>query len=223
MRTLTRLAPRSALVALLGAGACAAPYTVRTVGQGSVALRASVGGPLISNLGAPVPIPAAVVGGTYGVADGWDVHGSFHVTAAVYKMAGVDMGVTRRLWRQRGAIPEVTATLRLSLLGNLAELRAYPELEAYASYLVRRRALLYLGLSTLYDFFPERDGSLRVHFGPVIGADLRLRRRHSLGLALRWVSPQEDTRKLVVDYPGGLGLILVQIGYQAHLGREGWP
>jgi hypothetical protein len=203
-------------------GACAAPYTVRTVGKGQVALRASVGGPLLGNFGPAVPAPAAVVGGSYGVAEGWDVHGSFHVTAAAFRMAGVDLGATRRLVRQRGAVPEVTATLRLSLLGNLAELRAYPELEAYASYLLRRRVLLYLGLTTLYDFFPERDGAVRVHFGPVVGADLRLRRRHSLGVALRWISPQEDTGKLVVDYVGGRGLVLIQLGYQAHLGREGW-
>lgn len=40
---------------------CAAPYTVRTAGASQTVLIASVGGPLIGNIGGAVPVPAVVI------------------------------------------------------------------------------------------------------------------------------------------------------------------
>ena len=215
---------RAALVVLQLAaalGGCAYPYTVRNVGADQTVLYASVGGPLFDNLGAPVPIPAVVVGAQHGVTDFWDAHASLHVLAAVYKMAGIDAGSTLRLLRQRGGVPEVTGTLRLSLLTDFEDgARVYPELEAYASWLLRGRVLVFGGLFTLYDFF-WRTGP-RVHWGPCIGAEVSLGRRYALGLALRWISPQAQTDRLAVDYvsPGGQGSFAIQLGFKVYLGRR---
>lgn len=208
--------------ALLGGG-CAAPYTVRTAGKGHTVVHASFGGPLIGNIGGAVPVPAVVLGAKYGLTDDWDVHGAVHLLPTAFRTPGIDVGITRRLLKERGAIPEITATLRLPLLTDFRSARVYPELEAYASYLLRRRALLYLGMTTLFDFFWDRDPHVKVHFGPVIGADVRFRQRYSMGLALRWISPQEDYGSLVVDYisPGKLGMFMVQLGFQGNL--SGWP
>jgi hypothetical protein len=209
------------LVLTLGLWGCAYPYTVRTVGEGQTALHASVGGPLFSNLGAPLPVPAVVVGGQHGVTDWWDAHASLHILAAAYKTAGIDAGSTLRLLRQRGGRPEVTGTFRLSLLTNFVDgARVYPELEAYASWLLRRRVLLFGGFATLYDFF-WRTGP-RVHWGPCLGVEVSLGRRYALGLALRWISPQAETDRLAVDYvsPGGQGSFAVQLGFKVYLGQR---
>ena len=211
---------------LLTAGlwGCAYPYAVRNVGAGETALHASVGGPFFDNLGAPIPIPAVVVGAQHGVSDAWDAHASLNILAAVYRMAALEAGSTLRLVRQRGAVPEVTGTARASILTNFVDgFRIYPELEAYASYLVRQRWLLFGGLSTHYDFF-WRTGP-RVHWGPALGAEVRLGGRYSLGVALRWISPQAVTDNLAVDYvaPGGQGMLVMQLGFKVQLGRRKGP
>jgi hypothetical protein len=204
-----------------GLWGCGYPHTVRNVGAGQTALHASVGGPLFDNLGAPIPIPAVMVGAQRGVTDWWDAHASLNLLAAAYRTAGIDAGSTLRLLRQRGGVPEVTGTLRLSLLTNFVDgARVYPELEAFASWLVGRRWLLFGGLSTLYDFF-WRTGP-RVHWAPTLGAEVGFGRRYSLGLALRWISPQAETDRLAVDYvaPGGQGMVAIQIGFKVYLGRR---
>ena len=219
---------RRAILALLlltaGLWGCAYPYNVRNVGAEQTALYASVGGPLFDNLGAPIPIPAVVVGAQHGVTDFWDAHASLHVLAAVYKMAGIDAGSTLRLLRQRGGVPEVTGTFRLSLLTNFEDgARVYPELEAFASWLLRGRVLLFGGLNTFYDFFWH--GGPRVHWGPCVGAEVQLGRRYALGIAVRWISPEASTDRLVVEYvtPGGQGTLAIQLGFKVYLGRRGNP
>lgn len=204
-----------------GAG-CAFPYTVRNVGAGKTALNLSVGGQMVDNLGAPLPVPAVVAGGQHGLTEAWDVHGSFHLLAALYKMMGIDMGATRRLLREQGWIPEVTASLRLSMLTNFSDgFRIYPELESYASYLLARRWLVFFGITTLYDFFWPKDSHVRVHWGPCLGAEVRFARRYSAGLALRWVSPQQETDRVVVGYVGGQGMLSIQLGFKVNLGTWG--
>jgi hypothetical protein len=208
------------LVALVSlATSCALPHTVRTAGAGRTVLHASLGGPLVDNLGAPVPVPAVVVTAQHGLTDAWDLYGSFHVLPAVFGNLGIDFGTTRRLMQQRRAIPEWTLSLRVSFLTDFTEARAYPEVESHVSWIVGRRWLLYAGLHTLWDFFHVGDTPGRVLWGPVLGADVRFGRRWAFGLALRWVSPQEDTGRLVVGHaaPGHLGMFFVQLGLRVSL------
>lgn len=208
------------LLALLLAAGCAAPYTVRTAGKGKTALHASVGGPLVGNFGGAVPAPAVVFGARRGLTDDWDIHGSFHLLPTIFGAPGIDVGVTRRIVRERGLLPEITATFRLPLLTDFRTARVYPEVEAYASYLIRDRALLYFGATALFDFFWPKDQHLRMIWGPVLGTDVRFRKRYALTLALRWISPQSDTSIQVVDYITPLGMLFIQLGFQANLG--GW-
>ncbi len=210
-------------VVVLALSACAAPYTVRTVPKGHTALHLSAGGPLVEALGPPLPIPAVLAGAQYGLTDDWNISGMFHLLAAFYETGGLEATVTRRILRQRGWVPEVTASLRVTQLFSKEAYRVYPELEAFASYLLGRRWLLYFGLSTLYDFFWEGEHHFRFHWAPTLGLDVRFARRFALGLALRWASPQMDTRPLVVDYasPGERGMIFVQLAFRVEL--CGWP
>ncbi|MCD6499241.1 MAG: hypothetical protein J7M25_13195 [Deltaproteobacteria bacterium] len=211
-----------AIAASVAASGCAAPYTVRNVGRGHTALHLSVGGPLVSNLGVPAPIPATVIGAQYGITDDWDISGSFHLLAAFYKTSGLDVGVTRRILTQKKWIPEWTATLRLSQLTNFHEYRIYPELESYASYLLGRRWLLYFGMSTLYDFFWDKGRHFRIQWGPALGLDVRFAKRYAVGVAFRWISPNLDREALAVDYvaPGHLGSIFVQLAFRVNI--QGW-
>lgn len=208
------------LVGLFVLSGCSYPYAVRNVGQGKTAVNLSVGGQLIDNLDVVVPVPAVVASAQHGLTEAWDVHGSLHFLAAAYKTLGYDIGATRRLFRQQGWRPELTASVRLGMLTNFADaFRIYPELEAFASYLLKRRWLTYLGMSTFYDFF--WDGT-RIHWGPALGGEFRFARHWAAGLALRWISPHQDTSRLVAGYasPGSRGMVLLQLALRVNL--EGW-
>ena len=199
--------------------ACAAPYTVRTVPRGHTQVHVSLGGPLVDSLGPPLPIPAVILGAQYGITDDWNVSGMFHLLAALYETGGLEATVTRGILKQRGRIPELTASLRLTQLFSAEAYRIYPELEAFVSYLFARRWLLYFGLSTLYDFFWEGDHHFRFHWAPTLGLDVRFARRYAVGVAFRWASPQMNTEDLVVDYssPGEYGIVFVQLAFRVEI------
>lgn len=70
-------------VALLCAAACTTTHTVRTVGKGNFGVEGSFGGPLLTNLGGPIPAPNLYVGGRYGVRDDLDVSAAYNLTAPI--------------------------------------------------------------------------------------------------------------------------------------------
>jgi len=63
----------AALALVLLASGCGMRHLARTVGEGNAKVRASVGGPMFSNLGAAIPLPNVQVGGRYGLTDGFDL------------------------------------------------------------------------------------------------------------------------------------------------------
>ena len=215
----------SLLTTVLLLGACAAPHTVRTVGKGKTALNVSMGGPLFSNLVPGMPVPNIAVGAQYGITDAWDVHSNFHVLPAVYRNLALDAGVTRRLVRQRKGKwwPELTLTLRLNMITSFHAFRLYPELHGYASYLFKNRWLLYLGMTTFYDFFWEKGNHFRMHWGPTLGCDVRFAKRYSVGLSFRWISPQEDTSRLTLEWasPGRQGWFFIQVSFRVNFAMWG--
>lgn len=85
---------RRILPLLLLLPACAATHPVRTVGQGNLGLEASLGGPLTTNLGAPVPMPSVFVGGSYGLRDDLDVCASYNVFAPISPGLGLDLSAS---------------------------------------------------------------------------------------------------------------------------------
>ncbi len=73
--------PRVFLVLVTAATACTATHRTRTVGQGHAAVEVSLGGPITTALGPPVPMPVFFLGGRYGIRDDLDVSLAYNVTA----------------------------------------------------------------------------------------------------------------------------------------------
>ncbi len=82
MRRISVLSITIAFVSLF-AFACTTTHAVRTVGKGNIGVEGSFGGPMLTNLGAPIPAPNLFVGGRYGVRDDMDVSVAYNVTAPI--------------------------------------------------------------------------------------------------------------------------------------------
>lgn len=71
--------------------ACTTTHSVRTVGRGNFGLEASLGGPMFTNLGAPLVAPNLFLGGRLGVLDDLDVSAAYNVTAPIIPGLAVDL------------------------------------------------------------------------------------------------------------------------------------
>jgi len=90
-----RAPPLTLLVALFLLGplatACTTTHSARTVGAGNLGIEASLGGPMMANLGPMIPVPNLMLGARYGILQDLDVSGAFNVTAPVIPGIGLDL------------------------------------------------------------------------------------------------------------------------------------
>lgn len=62
---------------------CTAMHQVRTVGKGNVAVEVTIGGPVLTNLGPPLPIPNVFIGGRFGILKDLDIAAHLNVFAPI--------------------------------------------------------------------------------------------------------------------------------------------
>lgn len=202
---------------------CASRHLARTVGAGNGEARVSVGGPLFSNLGTPIPMPNVALGGRYGVADGWDVDGNVSLLAAAVGVAYLDPGVVKQLYVQaRGAALSASARANV-FVGNSDGLavRVYPEVGLHGELPLGTAATLFGGGTAWISLTPP-EGKSPVMVTPYLGASWafgdRSRRRPELSLQLGWVSPWMDSSSVVDWQPKGHGAVTALLGFSVPLG-----
>jgi hypothetical protein len=76
---------------------CTAVNQARTIGKGRVAVETSLGGPLMTNLGLPLPIPNLYIGGRYGLRDDLDLSTHINVLTPFIPGIGLDL-LTSASW-----------------------------------------------------------------------------------------------------------------------------
>ena len=94
---------------LLAAG-CGTAHHARTLGKGNYGVDLELGGPLTGFGPVYVPLPYALVGGTYGVTDDLDIHGRLHLTPAILEFPGIDVGATWQAWHEKHWRPAFSLT-----------------------------------------------------------------------------------------------------------------
>jgi hypothetical protein len=84
---------RLAVIILLAscAVACTAAHSVRTIGKGNAGVEVSLGGPIFTNLGAPIPAPNLFIGGRYGVRDDLDLSLHYNLTTPIIPGIALDL------------------------------------------------------------------------------------------------------------------------------------
>ncbi len=76
---------------------CTATNQVRTVGKGKTGLEITLGGPMFTNLGAPIPIPNLFVGARYGLRQDLDLAAYYNLTGPIIPGIGFDV-ITSIFW-----------------------------------------------------------------------------------------------------------------------------
>lgn len=226
MKTLQRWMALAALCTC----ACSVTRSVRPVGEGKTEVGLSVGGPIFTNLGPPIPAPLTAIYGRHGLNEKTDVDVGLHVPVA--GAIGLDAGAARLLRAQDGGIPAVMAGGRLLLFANAlwltgrdnpngggyaSDIRLFEEAYAHASWAVGEKVLLWAGADL---FMQLEDGIVRPTL--LAGGEWRPVKRFGIALEARQMAFTTDQRFAAVDFvgPADLGAFAVQLGFRFHLQGE---
>ncbi len=216
--------------ALLLFAGCQTTRSIRPVGDGKVALGASLGGPMFTNLGPPIPAPLASGYGRYGISKRTDVDVGLHfpITAA----AGADLGIAHLFLEQDGWAPAVMAggrgylffdALALTSKKNPAgdrynaDLTFFEELSGNASWRLGARSLAWLGLS----FFVQAEKAIIL---PTLSAgfEWRLARTFGIAIELDQMAFTSNQKFSTISWigPSNHGALAVQVGFNFYPGAE---
>jgi hypothetical protein len=192
---------------------CGTVASVKPMGAGNKALVFSAGGPVAPVYDIEMPLPYSVLRYCFGLNENTDVHVGIHPTMGFFGNLGVDVGLTRHFWRNRGLRPGISAGMSLYGFYDFAELdhaRLYPELSLILTYDISKRVpVIYLGVENMFQF-------TRPYIVPVclVGGEFSASSRLTLNLEARWYAPNESGDDRVVDYiltpfgQGALGFVL---------------
>ena len=182
---------------LLGSGHMA---KLRPTPRGQLTAELALGGPFAKVSSAVIPLPLSTVGVSYGVAEHVDLSAHLHPTAAVFGIAGLDVGGAWQPVVQRGAIPAVTLSGRLFGFTDFKSgFQPYPYLDV--STLVQTNAVPLLAVGA----------GVEVEFGRV-----------ALQAEFRWFSPNRPTYFNAVEWQslGGLGAVGALLGVRYTFGEK---
>ncbi len=210
---------RSILSALLLlAAGCGTTQSVRPLGAGRGALDFSVGGPIVSSIGAPVP--GLLAGYRYGLDDRSDVFGRLHLIPAAVGVLGLEAGGSRLLFAQRGSIPAVSASAEALFFAGSGGAVAIPAASLTASW-AAGRWLFYGGSQQGVSFGKRLDGDgAAFHWSPYVGATRDVG-RWTFGAELRWWEPHTGSDVLAWwQGIGGRGALAPMISIARRMGAD---
>lgn len=223
---LTGLRTRSCGLALLTMLAgCGASRAVAPMGAGVGAVTSSVGGPVLSFDGAPVPLPLVSVGYRRGLTDRTSAHGGVQLTNLVLMgVFGAELGVDVEVVPPRGPWPRlmVDQTVLVFMGDNVAGdppfgARVFLDAGAVASWDVgRRQHHPYVGLRLFDQPFPEHH----TYLSPVVGGVWNTG-RVGWQAELGWPAFTRRNVPSFVDWigPARHGALSVQLGATITLGH----
>jgi hypothetical protein len=199
-----------AAILLLAAAGCAPSHAGRTLGRGMLQAEGSLGGPLVRNLGPPLPVPNLPVGARYGLTDRVDAFAHVNALPLVINRGFLTMdgGVTLGLVRHEGRIgPNLATSVGFVLLTDFdTAARGGPLVDMAASY-----TFDWLTPFVGFEASPDLSGG-RVFMDVFVGLEADFGRT-TVSLSGVWFDPSFDVSASPVDYVslgnrGALGALL---------------
>jgi len=190
---------------LLFAG-CAAHTALLPLGNGNLAPKISIGGPIVEAAGTRFPLPYLTAGVDYGVGNSINVETSLHLVSLAYHVAGVDVGATWYPTSNSGWRPTVGLGSRLFIYASTRRnvqkrFFTYPAISATAAWKIGSN-VVYLGADAaipvdrpIYD----REAA-SVIVSPFLGNSWSLGKGYRLLTELKWQGANIETDQLVTGY-----------------------
>ena len=198
------------LLAISTLFSCAPTRFVKPLADGGHAVNVAVGGPLFEfgKLVIPMPLLSAAYG--YGVDSTLTAFGGVNITSGVYGNAQIDLGVTKQLFKQSGAVPAVSITPVANFIyRNKDAKKFYPQLDVHAFWeFNQRRNFLYAGISNWFELSGKKahDQEQTNHWlvTPQIGQTF-VREKWDFTIEAKFLAPNISYESNVVDYKSPLG------------------
>ena len=208
---------RSALIGVTAAlqfvTGCTATEPIRVLSRGQSEWTASVGGPIIPHHAPTGIVPYVVVGKMWGRSDDVTMSADLHLLPAAFGVAGVDVGMARRLMAARGARPEITGQALFYAFAGPGGARLYPNLTGTASWEPAPGTLLYGGTAVTFQF----TGPSAAIASPLVGIQRDFGRRWVLQLEGKWMAANVDMHSGLLEGENsisGHGGLSLQLGAQ---------
>ncbi|MCC7050402.1 MAG: hypothetical protein IT239_01305 [Bacteroidia bacterium] len=207
---------------------CSPSQFVKPLAKKEQAVNASFGGPMIANLGAPIPIPFINVNYGYGIDSATTLWGGLNLTSALFGNFQTQLGATRALINNQGAVPGVAATVSTNIIyRNTKAFNFYPQLDinAWWSFGKEKQHYFYTGLSNWFEV-----KATRAHNEPQLynwflipQAGVRFKKNSwSYFLETKLIAPNVSNRDIVVNYVSPVknhGAFGVYLGISKTLGK----
>ena len=97
---------------------CMPSRYVKPLAKKQSAAAFSFGGPLITFVGAPIPIPFSALGYGYGISDNLTAYGNLHTTSLLFSNAQADLGATFNIYKKENTFG-ITASPALQIAYNV--------------------------------------------------------------------------------------------------------
>ncbi|HHG85447.1 MAG TPA: hypothetical protein ENJ82_11935 [Bacteroidetes bacterium] len=159
---LSHLGFAALLLALIGMQACAPSRYIRPLEKGEKAISVTLGGPLFTNFGYPMPIPLTTVTGAYGIKEDLTGFAALHPTSAGFGVIQMDLGISKAFLRPAGWKPGFTASPILGFAADVWEghFKLWPQLDLNAWWEYgERKHFVYAGLSSWFELAGKRAHS----------------------------------------------------------------
>jgi len=192
--------PALLLLGALTTGACTTTHSARTVGQGNLGVGVSLGGPLLTSLGPPIPVPNLFAGVRYGLRDDLDLSAHTNLTSPVIPGIALDLQ-TAVHWVPvqpglRGQDDEVGwsagGSLGVEWMSDLASgLVVVPWVDGVGGYR-HRRVGVFAGTAIGCHLFRPLDDHDALLLSPYLGVELFLTKRSALSLRGTWHDVSHD-------------------------------
>ncbi len=185
------------VITLLTISGCGVTQPVRTLPEGSTETLVSFGGPIIPMDGFAIPAPYLNLGVVHGLTNDISFVGNVHLTAALFKDAGLDAGAAATLVQGEGIVPHVTAIGRVYFFWDVIRsnnARIFPMATIVGSYKTGETSLFYFGADNLYQVHrPE------YFIAPLAGYQFPLSERTITQIEVKWLAANKDTRHGVFE------------------------
>lgn len=218
------------LMSLVLLVSCTSVYQGRTIGKGKMAVETTLGGPILTNLGFPLPVPNLFTGLRYGLRNDLDIAAQYNILGPIMPGIPFDL-ITSATWvpiqpgvGKQSSIPDkgwgAGGTVDIQWITNFKNgLVVLPSIDLAGSYRYRWISL-YLGSAVGLNFYRIEPDDSKLSLSPFAGIELISSKRLSFGVKCtafdllynynasqaHWVYFMEDKEKRKKHAPFGISI-----------------